>query len=152
VIALGPGAVRYGSATIGVLGALVSAACAVTLWDDAQTRWVAILVLLLGLSGGGWLAGRALRLGVVGASDHFLVRGLLWSRRIRYSAIFSMPDPNDMAELPLIGWHDRGRRRYSPITAFWVSPGALAKPARRSAVESLRRLERHRVDRARSER
>ncbi|WP_175470156.1 hypothetical protein [Curtobacterium sp. MCBA15_001] len=151
MIFLGPGSVRCGSAAIGLVVAIVGCACATGLWDDVATRWVACLVLFLGLGGGGWLTGRALRLGVVvGDPDHFLVRGLLWSRRIRYSAIFSMPRLDTVTTIPFIGWHDRGRRRYTPLTAFWVPEGPLAKPSRRWAMNSLQRLERHRVNCMRS--
>lgn len=140
---------RFGSAAIGAAVVLCASKAAVDAADSDQPLFLPAVILLVGVSTGCWLAGRALRLGVVALDDHFLVRGLLWSRRIPCSAIRSMPDADDVTALPFIGWYARGRHRISPLTAFWVSPGILATPARRSAVASLRQLEQYRIDRQR---
>ncbi|MBT2502127.1 hypothetical protein [Curtobacterium sp. ISL-83] len=148
VIVLGPGAVRYGTALIGVACAWAAMVFAWQEQDGPGSGWVVIAVLLLGVGIGGWLTGRALRLGVVCGSDHFVVRGLVWSRRIPFSAIISMPGPDDVTTWPSIAWHRHGRRWSTPVLAFWVSQGRLAAPAQRSAMDAVRRLERHRVERS----
>ncbi|MDM7888921.1 hypothetical protein QUG98_10690 [Curtobacterium sp. RHCJP20] len=149
MIVLGPPAVRFGSAAVGVAVGLFASVAAAAAADGGEPLFLPALILLVGVGTGSWLAGRALRLGVVVLADHFLVRGLLWSRRIPYAAITSMPDAEDVTVLPYIGWWHRGRRWISPVTAFWVSPGFLAGPAERSAATSVRLLDQYRIDRVR---
>lgn len=149
MIVLGPHAVRYGSAFFGVAVAWVGIIVAVAAREDQPLPYLAPAFLILGVGSGGWFTCRALRLGVEALPDRFLVRGLFWSRQIPYSAISSMPMPQDVTALPSIEWFKRGRRRYLLLTAFWVSPGPFAVAARRSAEESVMRLDRYRKDRIR---
>lgn len=140
---------RYGLAFLGVVVALIGIFMAAEVREDQNLPYLAAVLLLIGVGGGCWLTCRTLRLGVEALPDRFKVRGLFLSRQIPYSAIFSMPVPQDVAVLPSIAWFKRGRKRHSLITAFWILPGPLAVTAQRSAEESVRKLNGYRKDRIR---
>lgn len=138
----GPWTLRVANSGIGVAVAVIGATGAMALMDDG-TIGGALCVPLIALSVavGVLLLVRALRLGVVCGADALVVRGLLWSRTISRDAVFEVSrDPLGDPLAPVIRWRDhRGRRRWTPLTAFWVSSSTLSWVTRQAA-EGLRRV------------
>ena len=141
VVVTGPPFVRFGNcACVAVVG-LICVILVVMVWPDAP---VALLVSVLAVPSL-WFGVRAARLGVVCDRSALVVRGLFWSRRIPREAITDISaDPAGEWLLPRVSWRARGRRRWSPLVAFWVSEDLLGV-THRAAAAGLRRLRLWRV-------
>lgn len=107
------------------------------------------LIVLPAVVIGTVLVRNALRLGADCGVDAVVVRGLLWSRRIPWTAISAVSsDPAGEWFMPVVTWKTRaGTRRFTPLTGFWVTNDAFGfatEPARRG-LRALRREWRGRV-------
>lgn len=136
-----PVMVRIGNAmaglVVGLCAVAVLASTVPTWWGDAEFA-VACSPVVTAV---GYLVVRAWRLGVRCEPDVLVVRGWLWSRRIPRSAIAEVPrDPDGTPFAPGVSWRHGGRRRWTPLTAFWVSndPFGLVFPAAEDALRLLR--------------
>jgi hypothetical protein len=90
---------------------------------------------------GSWLAFRGYRMGVRCESGVVHIRGMVWSRRIDVEWVLAVTD------FPAVSWRaGSGRRRWSPIFAFFELDGLLPFVARHNAacIERLQAWDRHR--------
>lgn len=141
IVLLGPVATRYSLAACDAMAALAGIVLARQIGNHLRLEWVTVVLSAISVTVGGYMFWRALRTGAEVARDHLVIRGLIRNRRIAYATIFAMPQSEDVVSLPFIGWNQHGRKRFSPLFAFWVSPGPLAASARRGAMEALVELE-----------
>ncbi|MFJ3379511.1 hypothetical protein ACIPJ2_03810 [Curtobacterium sp. NPDC090217] len=136
-----PVVVRIGNSmaglALGLCAVAVLASTVPTWWGDAEFAVASSPVA----AAVGYLVVRAWRLGVRCEPDVLVVRGWLWSRRIPCSAVTDVPrDPAGTLFALGVTWRHGGRRRWTPLTAFWVSsdPFGLVSPAAEDALRLLR--------------